>query len=411
MEKWEGRRVIEITRPNKKHFLFAIVLMCASLLFVGMIGSLMPVAYSLDSPFPEEALVVFNDVVGLDMEAYSANMRKHFQDVYFGVLLEEVVQYNLESNGTRARMECTFTNGTLRTINVWELVGVPNMIQPVSDVLEMAKGFLSRYQNYSGFSHCDVLKPMLDTVTGSENVTTISDDVKLVVTVTRKYTSFRWTYTLNGGEATSKCLVLNFERGFLNYFIDNWNFYKIGGLGTMLSREEAIDAAIEAAENYSWRVSMGNGTWLEVTEFNITEVNEATLMFSNDIWPEDARGGDPLTLYPRWRIKLHFDKLYPGKVYGVNVGLWGDTGEVHRIRTMIFMGDSSYTPPGDNEDPIEPPVDDKDSIEPPTNQVAYGELDSNQIPIAWVAFPIAVTVALTTTMVYYRRKRKHFSGD
>jgi hypothetical protein len=77
---------------------------------------------------------------------------------------------------------------------------------------------------------------------------------------------------------------------------------------------------------------------------------------------------------------------------------------------MIFMGDSSYTPPGDNEDPIEPPVDDKDSIEPPTNQVAYGELDSNQIPIAWVAFPIAVTVALTTTMVYYRRKRKHFSG-
>jgi len=35
------------------------------------------------------------------------------------------------------------------------------------------------------------------------------------------------------------------------------------------------------------------------------------------------------------RVKLYFDKLYPGYVYGLDIAIWADTGEVNDTRTLI----------------------------------------------------------------------------
>jgi len=51
--------------------------------------------------------------------------------------------------------------------------------------------------------------------------------------------------------------------------------------------------------------------------------------------------GDPLTLYPLWRIRLYLDKLYPGNVYGIYVMLWADTGEIYKVQEMMLMGSFS----------------------------------------------------------------------
>ena len=38
----------------------------------------------------------------------------------------------------------------------------------------------------------------------------------------------KWMYTVNGVDAPSKCVALGYEHGFLKYFIDTWDLYKIG---------------------------------------------------------------------------------------------------------------------------------------------------------------------------------------
>ena len=79
----------------------------------------------------------------------------------------------------------------------------------------------------------------------------------------------------------------------------------------------------------------GDNPPVTVTEFNIMGVFETELSLGNFPTKNESRGGNPLTLYPGWRVKLYLDKLYPGNVYGLNIGIWADTGEVNDISTLM----------------------------------------------------------------------------
>jgi hypothetical protein len=41
-----------------------------------------------------------------------------------------------------------------------------------------------------------------------------------------------------------------------------------------------------------------------------------------------------LVLIPYWEVTLSLDKVYPGGVNRIGVGVWADTGEVRRVRTL-----------------------------------------------------------------------------
>jgi hypothetical protein len=344
----------------------------------------------------EKALTILNDAVGLDTAKYTKNLELNPPDLYFETLPQESLKYAFESNESKLEVICAFVSENLRSMSVYILDGSPIVIHPATNTLEMAKVFISKYQTYSGASYYGMLRPMLDSVEADKNVTETSGNAKLEVTVNGNSASFRWTYTFNGVEAPSKCVALRFEQGFLKYFIDTWSLYKIGSTDINLSREEAVEIAIDRAKNFSWNVSMGgDNPPVEVTEFNITGVSKTTLDFGNYISKKDARGGDPLTLYPGWHIKLYFDKLYPGNVYGVDVGIWADTGEAHDIRAMI----SGLGPPP--EDSTVPPT------EPPPSQQP-GFLGSS-LPMEYgyaIVTIIVVTIATAAFLVYFRKIRK-----
>ena len=344
-----------------------------------------PRAYSAELTAPEKALAILTDVVGLDMAAYRTNLKK-YNDLtpYRDVLPQEIVVYTLESNESKLELSCTFTNGNLRVMIIDELEGSPRMTQPVTDVLEMAKSFLSRYQTYSGASQCEALRYMLDTIDARKNVTKTSGEQTLEVTVDQESTSFRWTYTFNGVQAASRCVVLCFDNGFMSYFIDTWRLYEIGSYDINLSEDEAINIAMDRAKNFSWRVRMDNDTWMRVTEFSISKVSRIELSFLNEIYEKNARGGDPLTLYPMWVIRLNFDKIFPSNIYGVIVGIWADTKEVSYISTASFGG----APPSDEE-------------------VSIDEVNTNQIPITWITLPISIAISFGATKVYFRRKKSN----
>lgn len=314
--------------------------------------------------------------------------------MYFEVLPQEHVTYIFESDESNISGTCTFVNGKLRSMFTNKLAGWPltTRLAPHSSI-EMAKEFLKTYQTYSGASYYDILQNMIDDVEFNKNFTKTSENIMFKATFTSNATSFRWEYCFDSGEAQSKCVALNFENGFLDYFVNTWSIYSIGNTELTISEEEAIKIAITAAEKYSWNVSMGeNNPSVTVTEFNIVGVIETKMSFANYATKNESRDTDPLTLYPCWQIKLYFDKLYSGRVYGLDIGLWADTGELHDIRTLMWTG----------EDPTEEKVN---------NDETTIELNSNKEPVIktdstlWLAFPIAGV--LFVGLVYSKTKLKH----
>ena len=357
---------------------------------------LIPSTHAVETTTGEKVLTFLKDVLGLNLATYRMNIDSYVQNWYMEILPLESVKCVLESNESKLSMICEFVDGRLYSMSLYVLYGSPRMAQPAANVLEMAKGFISIYQTYAGASYCQEMKTILDMVKVNEDVAKVSGNIKFEAKYEKKFiewerrtvdlAGFRWTYTLNGVEAPSKCVALYFEQGFLKYFVDTWWIYKIGSTSINVDEKKAVEIAIKAAKNYSWKVYVGNETWMEVKEFNIAGVSKATLTFCNNVTKEGARGGDPLTLYPSWCVDLYLDKLYLGNVYGISVGIWADTEEVYDIRTKLLLEDH------------------------PPNGEANGAICSNNgissilTKIIWIALPASIIIPLITT--YYRRRKR-----
>lgn len=344
----------------------------------------------------KKTLTILDGVVGLDTAAYNVNIASYSQDLYFEVLPQEYLKYTLESDESKLSIVCSFVDEKLRSMNMYVTDGSPRMTQQVSNTHEIAKDFLDKYQTYSSASYYSTLRSMLDNVEADKNVTKTSENVNLKVTITSNCTSFRWTYTVNGIEAPSKCVALKFEQGFLKYFIDTWSLWTIGSTDLNISEDEAIKIAMNAAENYSWNVSMGeDNPEITVTDFNIVGISETTLQISNYATQNKSRGGDPLTLYPGWHVKLYFDKLYSGQVYGLDIGIWADTGEINAISTLLLLGDyPSNVDVGGNGD----------SVRLESNEENNNATILNISLLVWIALPM--TILLGATIVYSKRKKQ-----
>jgi hypothetical protein len=326
-----------------------------------------------DLTTPEKVLTVLEEVVGLEMEKYSTDLEFFAEApfLYFDVLPQEEVKYLLESNESKLEVICAFADQKLRSLHIYTLDGQPFTTKPFTTPLEMAKDFLDKYPTYSDASYYSTMRSMLNAVKADKNTTKTVENIKLEVTITGSYTSFRWKYIFNGVEASSKCVALKFEHGFLDYFVDTWSLCTIGSTDLNISEEEAIEIAMNAAENHSWNLS--NGT--TVTEFSIVGVSETTLSFGNYPTKNESRGGNPLTIYPGWRVKLYFDKLYPGSVYGLDIAIWADTGEVNDIRELL---------------------------------TGLGDFPNNEIPEfpSWVILPLLLVVTIAVTITRDKLVRK-----
>lgn len=295
----------------------------------------------------QKALSVIADVLGIDLTRYRLNLTRCYREELL-VPHREVVEYVLTSNNSKLRVRCELAGGGIYALWVFEREGAPHMKHPVGDVLEMARDVLAGYEVFSGLQHVQEMRRLLENVDALRNLTVTSGNMRLKLEILKALnrTYLKWAYSFNGVEASHKSLVLIFEGNFLKFLGDKWHLYRIGSHDIRISKEEAIKLAVKAAKNHSWKVYLGNGTWTEVKAFNIAGVSEATLFFTNGVWESEARNGDPLTLYPLWRIRLYLDKLYPGNVYGIYVMPWADTGEIYKVQEMILMG--SY--PSGSED-------------------------------------------------------------
>ena len=287
------------------------------------------VASSTELTDKENAVAFLKDVVGLDISKYNITIA-YYQK--YPTTLPEINAYYAEANyifeapGSKIEASCHFRNNTLTSLSLNELVGSMLFAQPQpKDLLSAAKELIQKYQTYSGASYLQTMRNMLDPVKEINPITVISDNIKLEISTNEPFTYIKWLYTANGIDVQRKGLSFSFQNGSLMDFGNTWDFYTVVNTDLILSRDDAVRIAKEHAQNYSWKVNN-----ITVSGFKILD-SPTTAEFS--MQPREGN-----TLYPWWNIQLYLDKVYPGMVGSIQVGLWADTEEITNIEAISNGG-------------------------------------------------------------------------
>ncbi|MGD2067031.1 MAG: hypothetical protein PVI43_07695, partial [Candidatus Bathyarchaeota archaeon] len=235
-----------------------------------------------------------------------------------GGIVEELIKWSLAYDSSKVDVTFRFRNASLSSYSLDVTEGTPyySELQPTRTI-DAAKGILERYQQYSGASHLGPMISMLETVETDGNFVKTSGNIKLIRSGESE-PKIEFFYTSHNIEYQAKSVVLSFdEYGFLESLSDSWLLFNIGSTQVNISKEEAIDIAMEYAKNFTWTA---NGQ--TISDF-LLEEDKATA----ELWPHVRE--EPVTLIPYWFVTIPLDRVYPEQVYSIGVGLWADTGEIN----------------------------------------------------------------------------------
>ena len=152
------------------------------------------------------------------------------------------------------------------------------------------------------------------------------------------YTDYKWLSVIDGVVAPVRFVGLGFVNGSLSYFVDNWQYYGMGDRLVRFSESDADHLALAVAQNHNWSVPLDADAF-SMNNFNLSNVQFASLVYDGSVGADVARGDDLSVLYPVWRIGIALDKWY-GNLHGVEVDVWADTGQVRSVQEIW----SSMTP-------------------------------------------------------------------
>jgi hypothetical protein len=345
----------------------------------------MPKAYSAELTAQEKALSVIEDVIGLDLTKYKAQVSSYFSDSPddYGGLIREDMMYTLESVGSKVEINFRFVNKTLWIVDITayngSLLSAYYAKQLPTSILDVIKVILQRLQTYFGASYVQAMRDSMATVTDINSVNATIGNMKRMVTVdtniispnaTSTSTSIYFMYTLNGADSPKKVNV-HFIDGVLTGFSDGWSLFKIGSESVNIQREEAERTAREQANNST----------------------TAVLNFGNRPIRTDLHmlPREPFTLYPFWFVELPLD--YPNStITGWQVGIWADTGKIAYSHPTGILG----TPPN-IENFTEPSPDTESQSE---------NTENSQLNTYIIAAIASLIVAVATAAVVLKKRGK-----
>jgi hypothetical protein len=356
-----------------------------------------------------KALSFLSNVTMLDLSKYNVTpttYRVTYPTQYGGVAQEEVA-YILKTDTSELSATFFFRNGTFAfCLTSWRS-GSPIYLQPQpTNLVDVAKGAIDRYQAFTGSSRCQPMRAMLDAVSKAENTVVTSGSMELEVTINNpRTTSFVWRYE---GLATA-WLEIVLHDGTLYELNDQWNIFTVDD-EMEVSEAEAIDIAVNRAQNFSWTV---NG--VPVSNFTIIRENATTTLGLNS--------REPLKLNSFWRVDLPLDKVYPGGVFFISVGVWADTGAVSYIQELGGGGtpptgeDDSQPPtttPSEtpsNPNSATPPTQEPSEPSSPTDTSTPAETETSSPTDTFptttiIAAATITTIAIAAATIYLKKKRK-----
>ncbi|MDR1992653.1 MAG: hypothetical protein LBQ98_04025 [Nitrososphaerota archaeon] len=315
-------------QSSKKYF----SIFLSVLLIVSAVCIFMPKVRATELTPQQKAETLTTEVLNFDTSKYEVQIENYERDTsmgYLGVIPQHTVAYTLTSNQNSLQLFYTFANDNLQMLTIHKDGPAQERSNYFRDV-DVAKNFLTKYQKYTGNSLYNQLSTIIPTERIVGNSTITSENAALEITVTENDTIFKWYYTANGAIAPySKFISIIIERGVLSTFVDNWQLYPVGSAYVGLSRDEALTVALEAARSHAWSLEV-EATSLSVENFNEASVCWESLVFMGSVEADNVRGEYPLVLYPVWQFGIALDRWY-GYMYGVEVDVWADIGEVRRV--------------------------------------------------------------------------------
>ena len=325
-------------------------------------------------------IAVMTKVVGLDMEKYEIELLSNTTDYpdYCGGLVRDSLTYNIEAVGSKAQIVCTFINKTLTRFAMYPLEGSLLYAQPLSsDSLTATKTLLHRLQAYSGASHIQEARSILEKVTEIKTMNVTTDNLKLIISEVDDNLSLMWWKTVNGIDFPYG-LSVKFNNGQLKGFSDDSKFYQIGNADVNVSREDAIRTTKELSKDHTTlNVSTGNGDYKEMT-LNLTDEHMVVeLQIGNR---------ESFTYYPLWYVRLYAETSIGG-TDGFQAGIWADTGEIAYSQLTSHHGVI--------------PLEDSSNQVPTQSQ---NSSDPNLIPYLLVGL-LATTIVATILLIQKRRSK------
>ncbi len=274
----------------------------------------------------DTSISFLQDVVQIDTGGYQATLLsdtvEHRNDL--GGVVEEILRYSLTDSESQLDVVLRFRNRELSRYQLSLFEGSPIYAHPQPyTVLDAAKGLVERLSSFKDSSYLEDMRSMLASVNEIENTEITEGNIKLQISVSGDTSKFLWMYTEKGVDFSPKSLGLVFEKQVLTELTDGFFLFTIGTTEvSVTTEEEAIQIARNAVEGYTWTAE-GN----VVSDFTVLE-DPVAAFFHPTLREEGA------TLIPYWEVTLYLDKVYPGGINRLAVGVWADTGEVRRIRTL-----------------------------------------------------------------------------
>ena len=260
-------------------------------------------------------------------------------DPFGGLVEEESPSFDFEYNNSTFDAMSIFYNGHMNFLKIRsydEQDYVYSEAQP-TDTLGRAKLILQRYQTFFQRNYgkdASYLAPILDILNNIDELSPTEfaeGNVTFQVTKDGNETRIKWIYTEGDVVMDWKRVDLDFRYGAFESFHDTWGLYSVSGLSE-ISSEEAFQIALDAAQNYEFRIVYENGTIeaVKVPDLSNAFYQEYFSMvpfrYSEDKFPSRIER-DSLTLYPFWQYYFYFNETILGND-GIQVGVWGDTSEL-----------------------------------------------------------------------------------
>lgn len=271
----------------------------------------------------DKAIDFIQNVVQINLNEYQVALLSN--DVEFredlGGIVEEISRYSLANSEDRIDIVLRFRDQLLSRYQIAIFEGSPSYSEPQPlNLVDAAAKLLNRYKQYVNASYLYQMSDLLSLVDEVRNVEITEKNMKLRISTSEDEVEFFWLYTEDGVDFSPKSLSFIFEKGLLKQLTDGWFLFESGSTEVNISREEAIIIARTAAQDFSYAFEgeiIANFTILDVP-------------VDAEFHPHPRE--DFLNLIPYWYVTLYLDKVYPGEVSKINVGVWGDTGEIADIR-------------------------------------------------------------------------------
>ncbi|MCL2133982.1 MAG: hypothetical protein FWH37_00255 [Candidatus Bathyarchaeota archaeon] len=291
----------------------------------------------------EKLPALLTDVIGLDLSKYD-KMEGH---TYYGttyrygetVEVEQCGFWLVDTKGDVVTVMSEFYNGFPEWVNIRADTSFHYAIEPFKGSVGELQSFFERYMDFAQkydiftvdkFAGLD----LFNTVSSNLPTKVSSDDLSLYVSKQ----SFGLGSIANGVELPNKSLSIEITDDHI-VFSDTFGLYSVCDVNT-LSKAEFTDFAFEVAQifcdtffvlgendvNIEWDLERSDiGLNMIPGQLYNNPLNNELL--EQGVGTSYSKDRDALVLYPMWQARFYFNQNIDN-IDGVQVGVWGDTGEI-----------------------------------------------------------------------------------